>query len=81
MNPNDQTKQLTPAELANQLFDAALIQFNDPNKAAQSLIMFLTEAIVYTIASTSSNEEMRAAYLKNVAEIISTAPPLSSGNP
>jgi len=76
MNPNDPTKQLTPPDLANQLFDAALAQYqSDPREAARRVIIFLTEALVYTISVTAGGDDARKALLKSVGESIIAAPP------
>jgi len=75
MNPNNSTKQLTPPDLANQLFDAALVQYkSDPREAARQVIIFLTEALVYAISSTAGDEAARKALLKSVGESIVAAP-------
>ncbi len=76
-NPNQQG--LTPDNLANQLFDAAIAQafaenVNDPREAARRVIIFLTEALVYAISSTAGDDAARTALLKNVGETIIAAP-------
>ena len=79
MNTNEPTKQLTPSDLANQLFDAALVQYqSNPREAARQVIVFLTEALIYTISSTGGDEVARKALLKSVGESIIAAPPPSS---
>ena len=43
---------MKPIDLANKLFDMALVQFkSDPREAARQCIIFLTEALVYAISS------------------------------
>lgn len=75
MNPNNPTKQLTPPDLANQLFDAALVQYkSDPREASRQIIIFLTEALVYAISSTAGDEAACKALLKSVGESIVAAP-------
>ena len=75
MNQNDSTKQLTPPDLANQLFDAAVVQCkNDPREAARRVILFLTETLVYAIGATAGDEAARKALLKGVGESIVAAP-------
>jgi hypothetical protein len=76
MNPNDPTKSLTPPGLANQLFDAALVQYkSDPREAAKQVIVFLTESLVYAISVTAGDDVARKALLKSVGESIVAAPP------
>lgn len=82
MSPNEATtKQLTPPDLANQLFDAAIGQFqNDPREAARQVIVFLRETLVYAITSSTPNDlTARKGLLKSVAESIAVmatdAPP------
>jgi hypothetical protein len=76
MNPNDPTKSLSPPGLANQLFDAAILQYkNEPREAARQVIVFLTEALVYAISATVGDEVARKALLKSVGESIISAPP------
>ena len=73
MSPND-TKQLRPSDLANQLFDAALLQYSRvPHEAARQVIVFLTEALVYAISTTAGDEVARKALLKSVGESIVVA--------
>jgi hypothetical protein len=81
--PNDpnQGQGLTPDGLANQLFDAAIAQamaqnMSDPREAARRVIIFLTEALVYAISSTTGDDVARKALLKNVGETIISAPQL-----
>ena len=86
MNPNEPTKPMTPHDLANQLFDAALVQYmSDPPEAARQVIIFLTEAVVYAISSSAGDANARAALLKSVGESIlnapSASPPASAGKP
>lgn len=76
--PNDPNVQtLRPEGLVNQLFDAALLQYKaDPRKAAQQVVIFLTEAIIYAIDATASDDNSRKAFRKNVGDTIITAPAL-----
>jgi hypothetical protein len=69
------TKDLTPADLANQLFDAALLQYrSNPREGLRQVIVFLTEALVYAISQSTKDEEARRAMLKSVGESIATGP-------
>jgi hypothetical protein len=72
MGPNEATKQLTPPDLANQLFDAAIAQYpTDPREAARQVIIFLRETLVYAISSSTPNDlNARKGLLKSVAESI-----------
>lgn len=82
--PNDpNVKVLSPQGLANQLFDAAMLQnpSSGPQETARHVIVFLTEALVYAISSTAGDEGARQALLKSVAEMIAAAPPLRPGAP
>ena len=86
MSQNEATKQLTPPDLANQLFDAAIGQYaNDPREAARQVIVFLREALVYAIVSSTPNDVgARKGLLKSVAESIAVmtvdSPPVDSGS-
>lgn len=72
---NEPTKQLTPADLANQLFDAALLQYQSaPREGLRQVIVFLTETLVYAISQSTKDEEARRAMLKSVGESIAAAP-------
>jgi hypothetical protein len=77
MNPSDgTTKDLTPDGLANQLFDAAFLQYrSDPREAARTVIRFLTETVIYAVNATAGDEAARKALLKSVGEKITGAPP------
>lgn len=83
MGPNEATKQLTPPDLANQLFDAAITQYpTDPREAARQVIVFLRETLVYAITSSTLNDlNARKGLLKSVAESIAImaadAPPMA----
>jgi nicotinamide mononucleotide (NMN) deamidase PncC len=82
MNPNEATKQLTPPDLATQLFDAAFVQYkNDHREAARQVIVFLTETLVYAISSSAGDEAARKALLKSVGESIAAAPTAPAGPP
>ena len=80
---SDPTKQIqTPPDLANQLFDAFALQYqNDPREAARQVIIFLTKTLVYSIGATAGDEAARKALLKSVGESIIVAPPLLAGKP
>jgi hypothetical protein len=82
MSPNDPTKSLRPVDLANQLFDAALLQYrSNPREAARQVIVFLSETIVYAVSATAGDEPACKALLKSVGESIIAAPlqPLTGG--
>ena len=54
-SPNE-PKMLTPDGLVNQLFDGALKQNpTDPRMAARQVISFLTNALLYALASSKSD--------------------------
>jgi hypothetical protein len=47
---------LSPEGLANQLFDAAILQYRtDPREAARRVIEFLTEALLYAVSSSKGD--------------------------
>ena len=72
-NPN--TQALSPDQLANQLFDAAIMQYrNDPREAARQVIIFLTDALIYAISGTAGDDVARKALLKSVGDKITAAP-------
>lgn len=75
MNPNDATKALSPPDLANQLFDAALLQYKgDPREAVRQVIVFLTETLVYAIsAATAGDPNARQGLFISVIEAIDQA--------
>lgn len=77
MPPNDpSTQALSPDQLANQLFDAALRQsMSDPREAARQVIVFLTESLIYAISGTAGDDTARKALLKSVGDTIASAPP------
>lgn len=79
-NPNDPNAQmLSPDGLANQLFDAAIMQYKgDPREAARQVIVFLTEALIYAVSSTAGDEGARKGLLKSVGDTIAAAPPLAN---
>lgn len=71
MTTPNEPKALSPQDLANQLFDAALPQSkNDPREAARQVIIFLKEALVYAVSSTASDDVARKGLLKSVGESI-----------
>lgn len=78
MAPNE-TKQLTPTDLVNQLFDAAIVQYGDPHAAARELVVFLTEALLYAISATVGDETARKALLKSVGDSIAAWQPPTPG--
>ena len=71
---NEATKELTPTALANQLFDAALVQYKDPREAARQIINFLSEALVYAVTASAGDENARKALLKTVGDRIASPP-------
>jgi hypothetical protein len=74
---SDQEASMKPVDLANKLFDMAILQYrNDPREAARQCVIYLTEALVYAISSTAGDENARKALLKSVGETIINAPPL-----
>ena len=74
---SDQEANMKPIDLANKLFDMAILQYrNDPREAARQCVIYLTEALVYAISSTAGDEDARKALLKSVGETIINAPPL-----
>lgn len=75
--PNDpNAKGITPDQLANQLFDAAFMQnTKDPREAARTVIVFLTEAIIYAVSNTAGDEAARKGLLKSVGDTITNAQP------
>lgn len=75
MTSSADTQMLSPESLANQLFDAALAQFPaSPREAAKHVITFLAEALVYAVSETAGNEDLRKTSLKNVGDMIASAP-------
>jgi len=74
--PNVQA--LSPDQLANQLFDAAILQCDNPREAARQVIVFLTSSLIYAICVTAGDEAARKALLKSVGDSIISAP-TSSG--
>lgn len=76
----NEPKALSPQDLANQLFDAALGQVKgDPREAAGQVIMFLKEALVYAVVSSVTDATAKQGLLKNVGEsIVALATPPST---
>ena len=71
------TGPLSPEQLASQLFDAVMPHMSDPREAARQVVLFLAEALVYAISSTSGSDEVaRKATLKSIGDMIIAAPPL-----
>jgi hypothetical protein len=68
-------QSLSPDQLANQLFDAVIVQCkNDPREAARQVVVFLTSSLIYAICATAGDEAARKALLKSVGDTITTAP-------
>jgi hypothetical protein len=68
---SNEPKVLSPKELADQLFDAALSQVKgDHREAARQVIIFLKEALVYAVSATASDDATRKGLLKSVGESI-----------
>lgn len=80
--PNE-PKVLTSKELADQLFDAVLAQGKgDHREAARQVIIFLKEALVYAVASSSRDDVERKGLLKGVGEsIVALAAPQTPQTP
>ncbi len=78
MTTANDPKPLSPQDLANQLFDLALLQSkSDPREAARQVIVFLKEALVYAVSATAGDDAARRGLLKSVGEsiIALTMPP------
>lgn len=69
-------KSLSPHGLANQLFEAALVQFKgNAHEASMQVMRFLTEALVFTISVAVGDDEMsRKGLLKSIGDSITAAP-------
>lgn len=68
---SNEPKVLSPKELADQLFDAALAQVKgDHREAARQVIIFLKEALVYAVAATAGDDAARKVLIKSVGESI-----------
>lgn len=68
-------QSFSPDQLANQLFDAAIVQCkNDPREASRQVIIFLTSSLIYAICATAGDEAARKALLKSVGDSIVSAP-------
>lgn len=82
-NPNGSDVQtLRPEVLANQLFDAALVQYKgDPREATRQVINFLAETLVCMVSATAGDEGTRKALLKSIGDTIAAAPTFSSRAP
>jgi hypothetical protein len=63
---------LSPKDLADQLFDAALLQVKgDLREAAGQVVIFLKEALVYAVlASAGGDEAAKKGLLRSVGEAI-----------
>jgi hypothetical protein len=67
---------VTPVQLANQLFNAALAQYSDkPREAAHQVVAFLTEALIYSISGSTTDEAARKVLFKSVGDTIAAAAP------
>jgi hypothetical protein len=54
--PNVPNQAISPEQLVNQLFDAAIAQSrNDLRVAARTVIVFLTEALFYAVTSAKND--------------------------
>lgn len=75
----NEPKVYSPKELTDQLFDTSLGQVQGNHReAAQLVILFLKEALVYAVIATTANDEAaRRGLLKSVGESITVlaAPP------
>jgi hypothetical protein len=72
MMPNtNEPKVLSPKDLADQLFDAALLQVKgNYREAAQQVTIFLKEALVYAVLASAGDEATRKGLLRSVGESI-----------
>jgi len=73
MSPSqNEPKPLSPKDLADQLFDAALPQVQgNLREAAGQVILFLKEALVYAVlASARGDDNAKKEVLKSVGESI-----------
>jgi len=75
MNPNEATKPLSSSGLADQLFDATLLQYKgNAREAATQVIRFLAEALVFAISRATGDDEIaRKGLLKSVGDSIIAA--------
>lgn len=72
------TQVLSPEILANQLFDAAIVQYKgDHREATRQVMNFLAESLVYVISATAGDDSARKALLKSMGDSIASAPPSS----
>jgi hypothetical protein len=74
---SDPGKSLSPIDLANQLFSAALLQCKGTaQEASLQVIGFLTEALVFSVSmSIGDNEIARKGLLKQIGDAVAAAPP------
>jgi hypothetical protein len=72
MMPNtNEPKVLSPKDLADQLFDAALLQVKgNYREAAQQVTIFLKEALVYAVLASAGDDATRKGLLRSVGESI-----------
>lgn len=80
MPSTNEPKMLSPKDLADQLFDAALLQVKGNHReAAGQVILFLKEAFVYAVLSSAGGDDAaKKALLKSEGESIvalTQAPP------
>lgn len=77
----NETKTLSSKDLADQLFDATLLQVNgDFREAAGQVILFLKDALVYAVlASAGGDDAQKRGLLKSVGESISVMATPSPG--
>lgn len=79
-DPNVQV--LSPQGLAERIFDAVLLKnggTGDPREVAREVIVFLRDALVYSITLSAGDEGARKALLKSIGDQIIEAPPLARG--
>jgi hypothetical protein len=84
--PNmNESKALSPKDLADQLFDASLAQVKgNYREAARQVVVFLTESLMYAVSavSTTTIDEATRGLLKDVGQSIvalTEPPPPPSG--
>jgi hypothetical protein len=72
MMPNtNEPKVLSSKDLADQLFDAALLQVKgNYREAAQQVTLFLKEALVYAVLASAGDDATRKGLLRSVGESI-----------
>lgn len=71
MPNSNEPKALSPKDLADQLFDAALRQAEGNHRqAAVQVISFLKESLVYAASASAGGEAARKGLLKELGESI-----------